>query len=300
MNLKQLQYFSVLARYEHYTKAAAQLSITQPSLSHAISELEKDLGTNLFEKHGRNVRLTKYGRLFLNYVDRALNELRNGEKKLHDLTSPSKGMIELAFIYSLGPHFIPNLIQGFSRQDQFNHVSFSFSQGTTTEILHGLKNGKVDLAFSLAAEDEPDIDFFPLVHQEMVLIVPYDHPLANYDHVDLKDTIEFPYILYSEKNDFRKIIDGLFDHVGITPQIACEVEEDNAMAGLVTVNYGIAIIPRILSLKHLNVKVLHIVNNVPEQFIYMARMKNRYLCPTTDFFREFAIDFSKQPYFMAQ
>ena len=64
MNLKQLQYFSVLARYEHYTKAAAQLSITQPSLSHAIAELEKDLETNLFEKHGRNVRLTKYGRLF--------------------------------------------------------------------------------------------------------------------------------------------------------------------------------------------------------------------------------------------
>ena len=64
MNLKQLQYFSVLARYEHYTKAAAQLSITQPSLSHAIAELEKDLGTNLFEKHGRNVRLTKYGRAF--------------------------------------------------------------------------------------------------------------------------------------------------------------------------------------------------------------------------------------------
>ena len=88
-------------------------------------------------------------------------------------------------------HFLFRLIQGFSRRDQFNHVSFSFSQGTATQLLHGLKNGKVDLAFSLAAEDEPDIDFFPFVHQETVLIVPYDHPLANYYHVDLRIRLNF-------------------------------------------------------------------------------------------------------------
>ncbi|MBQ4163525.1 MAG: LysR family transcriptional regulator, partial [Turicibacter sp.] len=62
MNLNHLHYFRVLANLEHYTKAAKQLSITQPSLSHAISLLEKDLGTQLFEKHGRNIRLTKNGR----------------------------------------------------------------------------------------------------------------------------------------------------------------------------------------------------------------------------------------------
>ncbi|WP_428909555.1 LysR family transcriptional regulator [Niallia sp. Krafla_26] len=299
MNLKQLHYFSVLARLEHYTKAAAQLSITQPSLSHAISELEKELGTLLFEKHGRNIRLTKYGRFFLQYVDRGLHEIESGEKKLRDLTSPSQGIIELAFIYSLGPHYIPNLIQAFSTQEQFKNVSFTFSQGSTQDIIQGLKEGKYDLAFSLHAENEPEIEFYPLVHQEMVLIVPYDHPLANDDSVDLRDTVQYPYVLFNEKNDFRHIINHLFDHVGIMPQVACEVEEDNAMAGLVTVNYGIAIMPRILSLKHLNVKVLQIQNHVPEQYIYMARMKDRYLCPTTNSFREFAIEYSQQPFLMA-
>lgn len=284
---------------EHYTKAAAVLSITQPSLSHSISELEKELGTLLFEKHGRNIRLTKYGRLFLQYVDRALNEIENGEKKLRDLTSPSQGIIELAFIYSLGPHFIPNLIGAFSNQEQFKNVTFTFSQGTTSEVIQGLKEGRFDLAFSLEVDREPEVEFIPLIHQEMVLIVPYDHPLANENSIDLKDTIQYPYILFNEKNDFRRIIDNLFHHVNITPRIACEVEEDNAMAGLVTVNYGIAIMPRILSLKHLNVKVLHIKNNLPVQYIYMARMKNRYLCPTTKLFQEFAIEYSKQPFLNA-
>ncbi|WP_338470607.1 LysR family transcriptional regulator [Niallia sp. XMNu-256] len=299
MNLKQLYYFSTLAKLEHYTKAAAILSITQPSLSHAISELEKELGANLFEKHGRNIRLTKYGRLFLHYVDRALHEIETGQKKLRDLASPSQGIIELAFIYSLGPHFVPNLIQAFSSQEKFKDVSFTFSQGTTSEMMKGLKDGKFDLAFSLPVDDEPEIEFTPLIHQEMVLIAPYDHPLAVNNSVDLKDTVQYPYILFNEKNDFRRVTNQLFDHVGIIPKIACEVEEDNTIAGLVTVNYGIAIMPRILSLKHLNVKMLHIQNQLPEQYISLARMKNRYLCPTTEFFQEFALQYSKHSFVLA-
>ena len=66
MNLNQLYYFSKLAEVEHYTKAAEALDISQPSLSHAIGSLEKELGTKLFEKQGRNVALTKYGRIFRN------------------------------------------------------------------------------------------------------------------------------------------------------------------------------------------------------------------------------------------
>ena len=65
MNLSQLQYFRTLAKEEHYTRAAQILSITQPSLSHAIAQLEQELGTRLFEKKGRNVVLTRYGKIFL-------------------------------------------------------------------------------------------------------------------------------------------------------------------------------------------------------------------------------------------
>lgn len=72
MNLNQLHYFVTLAHIEHYTRAAEMLSITQPSLSHAISMLEQELETNLFEKRGRNVVLTKYGKVFLEYVEEAL------------------------------------------------------------------------------------------------------------------------------------------------------------------------------------------------------------------------------------
>lgn len=73
--------FAKLAEVEHYTKAAEELSISQPSLSHAVSSLEKEIGTKLFEKQGRGVVLTKYGKIFKEYVDEAIHSLDTGVKK---------------------------------------------------------------------------------------------------------------------------------------------------------------------------------------------------------------------------
>lgn len=296
MNLRQLQYFRVLAKIEHITNAAEKLSITQPSLSHAISELEKELGTYLFEKQGRNIRLTKYGRFFLTYVDNALAELEKGEKNLRELTSPSKGRIELAFIYTLGAELVPNMIQAFASHEENKEISFSFYQGTTKNIIKRLKEDKFDLAFCSFVENEPEIDFIPLVQQELVVIVPLNHPLAKQDSIDLKDTAPYPFVYFNDRSGVRPIIDGLFEKVSVTPNIVCEVEEDQAMAGLVSVNYGIAVMPRISSLNFFNVKVLPIINPVHQRFIYIASVKNRYLSPAASLFRNFAIQYGKEIY----
>lgn len=297
MNLKHLEYFRVLAKMEHYTQAAEYLSITQPSLTYAISELEKELETYLFEKQGRNIRLTKYGQFFLSYVDNALNELQKGEKKLRELVSPSHGKIDLAFIYTLGPHFVPTMIQSFFSNETNKNISFSFSQGNTKNIVQGLKEEKYDLAFCSWTEDEPDIDFVPLAKQELVLIVPLNHPLAKCDKIDLKDTAPYPFVFFNKKSGIRPLIDSLFTKVGVTPQIVCEVEEDSAVAGLVSVNYGIAVVPRIWILQHFDIKILPIENPAHERFIYLASIRNRYLSPVVHLFRDFALDYSKTHYF---
>lgn len=94
-----------MAELEHFTQAAAKLAITQPSLSHAILELEKELGTYLFEKQGRNVRLTKYGQFFSTYVNSALNQLEQGERQLKEMVSPSHGKIDFIFYLYAGGKF---------------------------------------------------------------------------------------------------------------------------------------------------------------------------------------------------
>ncbi len=290
MNLNHLNYFRVLAKVEHYTQAASILSITQPSLSHAISNLENELGTYLFEKQGRNVKLTKSGRFFLKYVDDALTQLEIGEKKLKDLLDPSKGKIDLAFIYTLGAEFIPNTINKFFKDNTHKNITFTFGQDNTTNIINGIKNEKYDIGFCSFVENEPDIDFFPLIKQELVLIVSQNHPLACNDTVDLKETENYPFVYFNKESGIRPVIDNLFLQAEIKPKIICEVEEDTAVAGLVSINYGIAILPKIPMLKNFNVKTIHISNITYERYIYMASLKNRYLTPSVKVFQKFITD----------
>lgn len=95
MNLKQLYYFKRLAETEHYTEAASSLFITQPSLSHAISELEKELGVALFARKGRNVKITQNGKRFLPYVEDALASLENGRMTLQKIATRTRRIFAL-------------------------------------------------------------------------------------------------------------------------------------------------------------------------------------------------------------
>lgn len=293
MNLNHLQYFRVLAKLEHYTKAAEQLSITQPSLSHAIASLEKDLGTTLFEKHGRNIRLTKHGRYFLTYVENALNELAIGEKKLRELTNQTNDSINLGFTYTLGASFVPNLMTEFLKHEAHQTIHFSFGQGNTKQLIQDLKSEKYDLALCSSVKNEPEIEFIPITQQELVMIVSYQHPLAQKETIDLKEIVDYPFIAFNEESGIRKLIDSLFNEANIKPTIRCEVEEDTAIAGLVSVNYGVAIIPRIPFLEQFNVKVLPITNPKHERYIYLASVRNQYVSPSITAFKNFILSHSQ-------
>lgn len=296
MNLKQLYYFKRLSETQHYTEAASSLFITQPSLSHAISELEKELGVSLFARKGRNVEITQNGKRFLPYVEDALASLEKGRLTLQKSGLESKENIRIAFIYTMGEYVVPQLIQKYSASPSHHNVTFSFTQGTSLNLLQELKAAKTDLALCSYIADEPDIDFIPIIQQELVVVTAKDHPLARlYQHeVELAETIHYPYVYFAENSGLRPFIDNVFMQQKMVPDIACYVEEDTAMAGLVSIDYGIAIMPRISALANYNVHILTIKNKIPPRYIYLATMKERVLSPAIQSFKEFVIDDSQR------
>lgn len=96
MNLQWLIYFQTIAELENYTQATKKLHVSQSNLSHAMRSLEEKLGVELFEKDGRNIRLSKYGEIFLPYVNKTLDSLDEGIAKLKEFLDPNTGTIELA------------------------------------------------------------------------------------------------------------------------------------------------------------------------------------------------------------
>ena len=290
MNLSQLQYFRTLAKEEHYTRAAQILSITQPSLSHAIAQLEQELGTRLFEKKGRNVVLTRYGKIFLPYVEESLKVLEEGVQRTKELNGSKEGMIHLAYIYTLGSTFVPKMVRRFLDAYPDYHIDFHFNCWKDRRYHRGAQKRPVLIVvFSSYQDGEPDIDFRQIGDQKLVLAVPKVHPLAMYDSVDLKDTVDYPQIYFQKGSGLRPVVDQMYEQISVFPKIAFEIEEDGSMAGLVAQGFGIAVMPDIPILKTLDVKTLTITNPEYERHVYLATMKKRYLSPVAKSFIQFVM-----------
>ena len=163
MNLNQLYYFKTLAELEHYTKAAEKLNISQPTLSHSISSMEKELGANLFEKQGQKCCSDKiWADLYVLCGKRPDTAGVGGKNQIERLVSEGGGHVGLAYMTSVGTNFVPGLIAGFLDDPQNKNISFSCYEGNTKTLLYNLKREKYDLVFCSMVEAESDVEFIPV------------------------------------------------------------------------------------------------------------------------------------------
>lgn len=289
MNLKQLQYFTKLAETEHYRKAAEALYITEPSLNRAVREMEKELGIQLFEKRGRNIFLNKYGHLFLPYVKRSLQELERGVDLMKAYTRPDQGKITLGFIYTMGYTLVPEMITQFQAIDGNGGITFDFHQGTTAALIKELKEEKIDAALCSSVENEPDVLFYPVAEEELVVAVPKGHPLSNRGSVSLKELEPYPLIAFDKSRGLNEMINKLLDQAQVHLKTACHVEEDNAMAGFVAAGYGVAILPDFYTLQYYNLDRIPIADSFERRYLFLALLRQSQVLPVVERFRNFLL-----------
>ncbi len=288
MNLDHLRYFETIARLEHYGKAAQLLHVTQPNLSHAISQLESELGVPLFEKSGRNVHLTRYGNIFLDSVSHILEHLDSTVRSLQEIKNGG-GMIVLGCIRNLGADLIPHLMQEFQQTPQGQNVTFQLHTGSSFSsiLLEHAENGDYDMVFTSHAGVPTQMDFFSFPQSPFVIAVPPHHPLAQMDSVNLIQTISYPHIFLSKQSGLRSAIDHLFFEAGVFPEISYETEEDFVAAGLVEAGFGIAVLPDHPYLHTMKLKLLCLSWPDPGRTAYLCIPKNIWRSQAAKNFFEF-------------
>lgn len=288
MNLRQLYYFKAIAELEHYTRAAEKLYVSQSSLSHAIQELEDELNVEFFVKRGRNVELTKYGRLFLPYVQKTLETLETGIATLKDYINPNTGTVVMAGFPSLA-QFAPDIIVRYVSETNRVDVRLQFNQEATyTRLREQLLAGKVDLIFATEVDD-PRVGSCYIGEHQIVLLVPLEHRLARYDEADLRELDGEDFISFDTNCQLRGMTDQIFRDLGVQPNITMETAQDLIIHGLVAANHGVAIIPYPLGDTPYNTKILRITNDIPTRRLYLTWNKEQYLPPAAEYFRDFVI-----------
>ena len=259
MNLYQLRYFVTLAKEEHYTKAAAKLHITQPSLTHAIHLMEDEIGLSLFERKGRNVILTKYGHLFLKEIEPILLHLDDSIDTMKEIAQ-GKETLNIGFVRRLGMSYIPQLISSFQNEN----ISFQCHTGFSYNLIHQLKEHHLDVVFCSYVEDQA-LEFVPVVQQEFYVIVSLKHPLAEIENL--------PFITFTKSSGIRPRIDHILEKKNIHPCISMEIEEDEVVGGFVGHDLGIAIVPDMAVYDLLPIKKIKIKDLEDQQTFYMVYLK---------------------------
>ena len=296
MNLFHLRYFVKLAYTKHYTRAAEELCITQPSLSHAINQLEKELGLPLFERTGRNTELTRFGVQFLETAEATLAALDSGVDELKR-EARGEGLIRLGFLRTLGVEFVPKLARGFLDRNPGRDIRFTFSTGTglTNDLLNGLKERKYDLVFASKPPDDEDFEAVAVERQDIVMIVPRSHPLAGLHSVNLADTLQYPLVAFGRSSGMRGVVDDMYRRIGAEPRIAYETAEDQVVAGLVAQDFGIGVVPYMDMLLRLDVKILQIASPDWERSFYMINSRRGFMPPAVRGFRKYGLETCQYP-----
>lgn len=253
VNWNHLYYFNMVAKVGHVTKAAEALYISQPSLSYAISSLEKELGYPLFVHQGRNIVLSQYGQKLYDYTRGAFSQIEIGVKEVGKIALEEKGHLRVACINTVSGDYIPALISEYLKT--YPQTTFEVKSGATLDVVRLLKEDKVDIGFCTPVDDD-SLQFYPLFHQDFVVIVPRNHELANRKKLKLTDLINYPLISYTHSLPIAKTVQEIFQQESMEPHFVQTLDDEMLIGGMVMQGFGVGIVARTPFLKQFPLKVI--------------------------------------------
>ena len=241
MNYNYLRYFSVLAEVEHYTVAAARLGISQPSLSSAIHNLEAALGgVKLFEKVGRNIRLTDEGRFYQQKVDASLKELHDASLMLRNSKISAPIVIRFGFVSGALDGLVSDLIAEYTKTNQ--RIRFHLTESSAENLMNMVRQEQLDVAIVDSTGRDRSLHFRTLRQRDLCVAMPETHPLADRQEIRPQEILHEPQIVfnYNVGNSFQEWTTG----APTDESVLCTVDTAQAALSLVQSGVGITFIPR--------------------------------------------------------
>lgn len=292
MELRQLRYFIEVAEREHISEAAIHLHVAQSAISRQIANLEAELGVELFERVGRNVKLTLIGKTFLTHSITALQVIDYAKKQIDEYLNPEKGIIKIGFPTSLASHLLPTVISAFKKEHP--SVAFQLRQGSYNYLIDAVKNRELNLAFlgPLPPKDE-SINSTILFTENFSALLPANHPYAKRNSIPLIDLRKEDFVLFPEGYVLNKIAVDACNSVGFSPNVTSEGEDMDAIKGLVAAGIGISLLPESTfydTTPRFTVKI-PIEAPVIRRTVGILRPAKRELSPSEKVFHQFVVNF---------
>ncbi|MET8847802.1 LysR substrate-binding domain-containing protein [Amycolatopsis sp. NPDC004625] len=241
MQFHQLAYFVAVAEHRHFTRAAEQMRVAQPSLSQQIRALEHDLGAPLFHRIRGNVSLTEAGETLLPIARRILAEAETARLAIRELDELDRGRVRLGAPPSLCTGLLPAMLAAFRRR--YPGIQLELHESGSGDLRQRLAEGALDLALLAGARTTADagLTATPLLLEELVVISPA--PLAG-DRLGIEELADVPLVMFRRGYDVREATVNACRAAGFEPSFAIEGGEMDAVLELVRAGVGAAVVPR--------------------------------------------------------
>ncbi|WP_417394213.1 LysR family transcriptional regulator [Gimesia chilikensis] len=240
MEVDQLRYFLRVAERGNFTRAAEELNISQPALSRSIQKLEEELGQPVFERKTRSVALTDAGTLLQSRAQQILALIEDTKAEISD--DGRSGQIRIGAIPTIAPFFLPDLLRQFSTE--FPAASIIVQEDTTDHLLKRCTQGEIDLAILALPVPAKYLEVEELFQEELLLVLPPDHPLVNKPQIRLNDIKSLPFVLLDEAHCLSDNIVSFCRQRSFHP-VAVEQTSQLAMVQeLVSLSHGISMVPQ--------------------------------------------------------
>ncbi|MDI6097945.1 LysR family transcriptional regulator [Actinoplanes sp. NEAU-A12] len=244
VQLQQLRYFVAVAETRHFTQAADETGVSQPTLSKQIHTLEASLGAPLFERIRGGVTLTVAGEILLPLAQRMIADADAARDAVADIVGLRRGEVRLGATPSLCSSLVPAVLRDY--RDEHPEIQLHISEGSSQDLIDGLLAHALDLALIVHPEQgvDPALEITEVLRESLVVAsVASGPPPTVARQLDLIELRHTPMVMFRDGYDIRDVTLHACERAGFTPKFAVEGGEMDAVLAFVEAGLGVALVP---------------------------------------------------------
>lgn len=249
MNLKQFKYVLTLNNEGCFSKAADVLNISQPSLSQYIKKIEKELGVELFDRSGGNVRLTDAGRVYIEAGKKILDIKHDMSLKFMDISENKTGTVTIGTSPFRSTVMMPKIVKEFKKL--YPGITIIIKEGNTEELINGFLHGEFDIALTVYQDELLNFNIKKIGTEEFVLAVPSAFAKLNaktvadrkYKAINISEISKYEFVLLNESLFMQKTLNSLCEKYSLKLKSSLCANSLEAQIAFVRAGVGVAFVP---------------------------------------------------------
>lgn len=275
MDIKKISYFVEVVKERSFSRAARNLFISQPMLSKAIRQLEDEFGAQLLDRGSKAIHTTDVGKLFYEQSVKVLADYTVLQHLLDDNEKLIQGEVSISIPSVILTIFFPPFFSALRRD--FPNIRLNLYEAGSYTVFDNVFSGAVDMGVVMMPVPMQDMDTYPILSDQCVLITAPEHPLAQKSCVDMSELANENFIVFNDRFVLNDMIRQACNSRGFSPYISYQSSLDSFIFNMVSLNQGITIMPRpLVEFSNYDIRYTNISPEIPWNLALIVK-KNQYL-----------------------